>query len=64
MVSLLILDKESDCADVTIEKKRKMNDVKNPERSVARDDGFCTGADFIKQKYVYLCFSVSNDKIL
>ena len=33
-------------------------------RCDATGDGFCTGADLIKQKYVYLCFSVSIDKIL
>ena len=30
---------------------------------LARDDGFCTGAGFIKQKYVSFGFSVSICKI-
>jgi len=29
-----------------------LNKEQNDEGSVARDDGFCTGADFINQKYV------------
>jgi len=30
---------------------------------LARDDEFCTGADFIEQKYVSFGFSVSIGKI-
>jgi hypothetical protein len=39
------------------------NDEEKDERSVARDDEFCTGADFIQQKYVSFGFSVSIGKI-
>ena len=35
-----------------------MTKEQEDERSVARDDGFCTGAGLIKQKYVSAGFSV------
>ena len=47
-----------------------LNNEQNPERALrfaldklARDDEFCTGADFIEQKYVSFGFSVSIGKI-
>jgi hypothetical protein len=47
-----------------------LNNEQNPERALrfalgklARDDEFCTGAGFMKQKYVSFGFSVSIGKI-
>jgi hypothetical protein len=40
-----------------------LNSELNDERGVTRDDEFCTGADFIEQKYVSFRFSVSIGKI-
>jgi len=47
-----------------------VNSEPNDERALrfalgklARDDGFCTGAGFMKQKYVSFGFSVSIGKI-
>jgi hypothetical protein len=40
-----------------------MNSELNNKRGVTREGEFCTGADFIEQKYVSFGFSVSIGKI-
>jgi hypothetical protein len=40
-----------------------LNSLDTAQECDARDDEFCTGADFIEQKYVSFRFSVSIGKI-